>query len=326
MAKTILLADDSVTIQKVVELTFMDEDFEVVAVGNGDEALNRLEGAAPELLIADVHMPGANGYEVCRQAKQRRPGLPVLLLVGSFEPFDEGVAEGCGADGFLKKPFDSQDLLQRVEELLAGAAAGAPLPAAEEEGGDAGFADEEMDDLDLPDLEPDEASDENLFAAPEGDEEYPFEVEESAFAAEEEAADEEPLPVAEVDASGLELERSPWDEAEDVEDVAVGGAEGLLNTETLGALARDQPAGRGDESMPAEEAAAPAPEAPEASDRTQALPVAGGLSDADVDRVARRVVELLGDRLLREVAWEVVPDLAEVVIKERIRELERQLE
>jgi hypothetical protein len=52
----------------------------------------------------------------------------------------------------------------------------------------------------------------------------------------------------------------------------------------------------------------------------------GGLSDADVDRIARRVVELLGDQLVREVAWEVVPDMAELVIKDRLRELERQLE
>jgi len=52
----------------------------------------------------------------------------------------------------------------------------------------------------------------------------------------------------------------------------------------------------------------------------------GALSEADVDRIARRVVELLGDRLVREVAWEVVPDMAELVIKDRLRELERQLE
>ena len=69
MAKTILLADDSVTIQKVVELTFMDQDYQVVATGNGTSALEQLAELGPDLVIADVHMPGADGYEVCRQTK-----------------------------------------------------------------------------------------------------------------------------------------------------------------------------------------------------------------------------------------------------------------
>src|SRR5690606_9631977 len=137
MGTRILLADDSVTIQKVVELTFMDEDYEVVAVSNGDEAVARLDEVEPALVIADVHMPGANGYEVCRRVKQWRPGTPVLLLVGTFEPFQEEEAVSAGSDGHLKKPFDSQELLRRVETLLASApaqpAAAAPVVAAAEE-------------------------------------------------------------------------------------------------------------------------------------------------------------------------------------------------
>ena len=99
----------------------MDEDYEVRAVSNGDEAVALLSSLNPDFVIADVHMPGANGYEVCRRAKQSRPDRPVLLLVGTFEPFDEGQARAAGADSHLKKPFDSQELLQRVEELLASA-------------------------------------------------------------------------------------------------------------------------------------------------------------------------------------------------------------
>ena len=127
MRRRILLADDSVTIQKVIELTFMDEDYEVRAVSNGDEALALLPEVNPDFVIADVHMPGANGYEVCRRSKQIRPDVPVLLLVGTFEPFDEAQARSAGADSFLKKPFDSQELLQRVGELLA---SHAPAPEA----------------------------------------------------------------------------------------------------------------------------------------------------------------------------------------------------
>src|SRR3954470_20395929 len=130
MKRRILLADDSVTIQKVIELTFMDEDYEVRAVSNGDDAVKLLPEMKPEFVIADVHMPGANGYEVCRRSKELRPDVPVLRLGGTFEPFDEAQARAAGADSHLKKPFDSQELLQRVEELLAAKPAAAPAAAA----------------------------------------------------------------------------------------------------------------------------------------------------------------------------------------------------
>src|SRR4051794_41862084 len=107
MKRRILLADDSVTIQKVIELTFMDEDYEVRAVSNGDEAVALLSSLNPDFVIADVHMPGANGYEVCRRAKQMRPGPPVLLVVGTFEPLDEAPAPAVGAGSPPKKAVDS---------------------------------------------------------------------------------------------------------------------------------------------------------------------------------------------------------------------------
>jgi CheY-like chemotaxis protein len=68
--RRILLADDSVTIQKVVELTFMEDDFEVRAVGDGDEALALLTSNKVDLVIADIYMPGASGYDVCRRSKE----------------------------------------------------------------------------------------------------------------------------------------------------------------------------------------------------------------------------------------------------------------
>src|SRR5258708_5381749 len=129
MSRRILLADDSVTIQKVIELTFMDDDYEVLAVGNGDEPLAMLTALTVDFVIADVPMPGPSVCDVCRRSKQLRPEVPVLLLVGTFEPFDEAQARESGADSFLKKPFASQELLGRVHELLAPAAAGAATAA-----------------------------------------------------------------------------------------------------------------------------------------------------------------------------------------------------
>lgn len=127
MSKTILIADDSVTIQKVVELTFMERDEQVVAVSDGQEALAKLRKGRPDLLIADVNMPKVDGYEVCRQAKDLYPGIPVLLLCGTFEPFDEETADAAGAASHLRKPFDSEDLVRLVETLLGSEGA---LPSA----------------------------------------------------------------------------------------------------------------------------------------------------------------------------------------------------
>ncbi|HEX8250564.1 MAG TPA: response regulator [Pyrinomonadaceae bacterium] len=115
------MADDSVTIQKVVNLTFADEGIEVFAVGDGNEAIDRLLEISPDLVMADVNMPGINGYLVCERIKQyeKFKNTPVILLVGSFEPFDEQEARRVGADDYLTKPFQSiRQLVSKVSELL----------------------------------------------------------------------------------------------------------------------------------------------------------------------------------------------------------------
>jgi CheY-like chemotaxis protein len=119
--RKLLLADDSITIQKVVNLTFADEGIEVIAVGNGTLAIEQLAEVAPDLVLADVHMPGLNGYEVCEQIRNTPEfaDIPVMLLVGSFEPFDEAEAQRVGANDFLTKPFQSiKQLIGKVTELL----------------------------------------------------------------------------------------------------------------------------------------------------------------------------------------------------------------
>jgi CheY-like chemotaxis protein len=267
MSKTIVLADDSVTIQKVVELTFMDEDYRVVAFGNGDEALSNLYGLSPDVVIADVHMPGATGYEVCRRVKAGHPGVPVLLLVGTFEPFDEQQAKAAGADAFLKKPFDSQELLRLVERLLASRPAAAPPAPARP----AALESERTDVLPALALAPEEAP--AVLPAP-------WDADSTA-----------PQPVR-PGSETLAVEVPPT--------VAMPAAASAVATIAMPALT--------------------------------SLPVATGngrgvsLSDEEIDKVARRVVEILSERIVREVAWEVVPDLAEVVIKDRLRELESQVE
>jgi CheY-like chemotaxis protein len=139
MPKKILLADDSLTIQKVVELTFSDSGYELVCVSNGQKALERIQQDRPDLVLADVVMPEKNGYEVCEAIKSNpaTARIPVILLSGTFEPFDRERAERIGADAIVSKPFDSQQLIAQVELLLdrggqerAPSGATAPMPVA----------------------------------------------------------------------------------------------------------------------------------------------------------------------------------------------------
>ncbi|MEO5858443.1 MAG: response regulator [Pyrinomonadaceae bacterium] len=127
--RKLLLADDSITIQKVVNLTFADEGIDVVTVGDGDAALARLEYEIPDILLADVNMPGPTGYEICERlrANEATRNVPVILLVGSFEPFDEAEATRVGANAYLTKPFQSiKQLIAQVNELMDAASAAAP--------------------------------------------------------------------------------------------------------------------------------------------------------------------------------------------------------
>jgi CheY-like chemotaxis protein len=109
----ILVADDNTNIQKMVALAFEERHVDVVAVGNGEAAVRRIPDANPDLILADVFMPVRNGYEVCEFVKKdtRFAHIPVILLVGAFDPLDEKEARRVGADGVLKKPFVPPDPL-----------------------------------------------------------------------------------------------------------------------------------------------------------------------------------------------------------------------
>ncbi len=132
--RKLLLADDSITIQRVVDLTFTDEGVEVVSVSNGRDAIDTLAEFRPDVVLADVFMPQLSGYEVCEYIKQndQLKHIPVMLLVGSFEPFDEAEARRVGADDTLTKPFQSiRNLIDKVGSLVGGRPAEEQIPTAE---------------------------------------------------------------------------------------------------------------------------------------------------------------------------------------------------
>ena len=468
MAKKILLADDSLTIQKVVELTFSDGDYDLVCVSNGQKALERVRQDRPDLILADVVMPEKNGYEVC-EAIKGDPGtarIPVVLLSGTFEPFDRERAERLGCDAIVSKPFDSQQLISQVEALLGrirGEAAEAEPPpshagsaAAEEESGrapfESGFDSEDFTasirmprqperadpfeeeygrgDVDsairaferahpefagaaavssgndgdnalrgeaaaapwlVEDAEPAASS-----ASPRGprggvwmsgeeepDQPLDFDAEHSGAFRQDRRADEGPT--QEIPRQTFGAERlypsepssgvygrpagagsgeMPWgaqrpepeeisaDDAEVLFDVSAdgdgdeeetrempaslsmvsGGDGGSVRTgapsvvEPLEPHPIDGPSNSSAVS-PELEALAQTASIPELTTMLSSVMRSGSdLSDAEIDRLAQRVVEKLSDKIVREIAWEVIPDMAEIVIKERIKELESGVE
>ena len=127
MPHKLLLADDSVTIQRVIELTFAGEDVEVITVGDGQKAIDRISTDRPDIVLTDIGMPERNGYEVAEFVKTH-PDLkhiPVVLLTGAFEAVDEARVRAIGCDGWFVKPFEPQLVINRVRDLLQGRGSGA---------------------------------------------------------------------------------------------------------------------------------------------------------------------------------------------------------
>lgn len=269
MASRILIADDSRTVRRVVVQSLEAEGHEVIAVPDGDEAFERIRESAPDLVLADVLMPGLNGYQLAEAvgAEEQLRGIPVLLLSGAFEPFDEGRAESCGACGHLTKPFQSSTLIDSVREALGAqppdSAAGAD-PATEPR------ADRE-DPLGV--LEAESPLREGSEAAPGaagGDEPLRW--------------DDEPSASGDSSTAGTEGDEPPQESG-----VALPGESGFAVV-PAGSPWREHSAGT--------------------ADREAAV------SDEELRReIARRVQQLAPD-IIREVAWEVVPDLLERLLRE----------
>lgn len=379
MAHRILLADDSLTIQKVVEITFAGSEWELRAVGSGDKAVGLLAEYEPDIVLADAVMPGLTGYELCEAVKRLPQGsfVPVVMLAGTFEPFDRPRAERVGADTVVTKPFDAHAFLALVRDLVVKAKearASAPLPPPpppplppepelelpmREPGEDTGptkvvhivpsaeepFGPEALDDTAvIPLVSPGAPEAAASPAAPPAETTAEVAVETTAEVAVEPFREAElplipsgtpPSPDWEVDLGGPEDEVPRRDVEADI-----------ARYERLASAREERPVF----ALPADEAemapssvelpllGGPLPEPPASeletlaaraslTDLTRIVGAAPAgdrpLSEDDVERVARRVVEILGERVVRKVAWDVVPEMAERLVRERLRELER---
>ena len=127
MTRTLLLADPSPIIQGLVERGLAAHDFDLICAGSGEDALDMARSRQPDLVLADVTLAGLDGYLLCEAIKDSSGlgDVPVLLLSGAFDRYDPERALASRADGHIQKPFESETLIDRVGEALAGA--GTPL-------------------------------------------------------------------------------------------------------------------------------------------------------------------------------------------------------
>lgn len=119
MSRTLLLADDSATMQRVVELTFAEQGVQVVSVSDGQEAIDYISSQQPSLALVSATLPKLNGFEVARFVRDHAESrVPVLLLAGAFDNLDDARVRESGASGVIVKPFEPAVVIKRVKELL----------------------------------------------------------------------------------------------------------------------------------------------------------------------------------------------------------------
>lgn len=388
MGTKLLLADDSITIQKVVGIIFAnDEEYALTVVDNGNAALEKAREIRPDVMLVDALMPGKTGYEVCEAVRSDAAlaTVPILLMTGAFEPFDEEKARRCGADDFISKPFESQQLIDKVRELAALAATRAsqapaeaaavvetaepfsfeaiePFAAAERPvaettfGGEAPFAAGVAEQSPAAFFAVEEAApSDDLWGAFELEDEVVGEVvaedeageevvEAAAFALEQPGGSEEAVEIGAVGEFGLPATEFAFSE-EEPPAFAVTSAEEEVSfapaaEEPAGFVASDNEPFTVEEVEPAESLAeelaastaafaaeevafgAPAMGAVEpaaVASPEVAGPAAGTVTlteeqlAAAISRISREIIE--------RIAWDVVPDLAETLIKEEIRRI-----
>ncbi len=254
MTKRLLVADDSPTIHKVVRLALADEDIQIESVDRADDVVERAAQFKADLVLADASMPGSSGYQICERLKSR-PELqqvPVVLLVGTGETYDQSEAERVGCHGYLHKPFDMAEFIRMARQLLK--------------------------------LEADTGPEDVLVS----------ERTRESFLGSQSILDVFGPNLADVEGSRMGSAPVPPPDAE---------------TSQALSQAATTPAAPPPHVIPF-----PGPKANEAQDAPVELP------DEILEAIAERVVRQMSPDVIREVAWEVIPDLAEIIIRQYLDE------
>lgn len=116
MTTTLLAVDDSRTMRKVFEITFAGQDYRLILCSSADEAVSKLS-ERPAIALVDAGLEGTSGYDLCRNLKASQPGLSVIILSNKQQPYDRNRGTQVGADDFMDKPFDTQQLIDKVTAL-----------------------------------------------------------------------------------------------------------------------------------------------------------------------------------------------------------------
>lgn len=288
MSHRLLLADDSITIQKVVELVLAEEDFEIRSVSNGEDAMQLMDSFRPDIVLADIEMPKMNGYQLCERIKTN-PGtshIPVILLAGAFEPIDDELAQKVRADDSVVKPFESQELISKINAALT-------LREAAEEGGAeevAVFAEEAAEAVEAEALEV--GLDEDLWSL-----EEVSTPEESTDTAEEWGG---VMPIGVDEAAGDQVVEEP--------------VFGVAPEPSVVEKERPQPA-----VLPREVPVPSKEELIAAFERTVANQVSSVVAGVEIkEMILASLMPAIKDSVER-VLWEVAPDLVEKMLKEILK-------
>lgn len=129
MAKTLLAVDDSVTMRKVLEITFSGEDFQVITAENAQSALGKL-GENPGVFVVDTVLGGDDGYALAKELRRRSPAAPIIMLASRYAPYDQARGRDAGADDWADKPFDTQQLIDKIRKAILAKEAGGGQPVA----------------------------------------------------------------------------------------------------------------------------------------------------------------------------------------------------
>jgi CheY-like chemotaxis protein len=119
LTKTLLAVEDSKTMRKVLGITFANDEFEAVLAESPQQAMSQLEQLRPDMVLLDVTLGEISGYDLCRQVKSRAPGTPVMILSSRQQPYDPVRGAEVQADDFIDKPFDTQQMRDKVKKLVA---------------------------------------------------------------------------------------------------------------------------------------------------------------------------------------------------------------
>ena len=321
MKAQVLVADDSATIQKVVELTLSRAGVELIQARSGKEALQKARDLKPDLMLIDHSMPDQSGQELCAEVRQD-PGLkdvPIILMAAALEPVDEAAIRGAGASDVVTKPFESQTLIDKVKQLLL-----APIaPAVTAQPSMAPFPGDEMV------VGAETLTEETPFAL-DAPEELGEDIKLPAGVAEEpvlEVGTQDTFEdsVSTYDLSTTETEELPLEEAVGGADIGKMGIEDRATAVGIGTSPAQVREERPVEPMPGPQRGREAQAAPVGAESLAVSPdMVETLAREVAERVATRLVdELKGDLLDRvdRLLWEVVPDLAEQLLTQEIQRI-----